>query len=89
MDSQLFAVMAGGGQSDAILRATNEDGSDTAIDFVRLFQNHPDFTYLQDLTFDLGQEAADIGLSLGGSAPTVECANSMSPTCESARTTPS
>ena len=47
MDSQLFAVMAGGGQSDAILRANNNDGSDVATNFQRLFQDHPDFTYLQ------------------------------------------
>lgn len=52
MKSQLFTVMAGGGASDSILRATS-DGSSAAIDFARLFQDHPDFTYLQDISFDI------------------------------------
>lgn len=53
MDSQLFAVMAGGGNSDAILRMNNDDDSDVATGFQRLFQNHPEFNYLQDISFDV------------------------------------
>ncbi|HYI48794.1 MAG TPA: hypothetical protein VEX35_10060 [Allosphingosinicella sp.] len=52
-DMQLFAVMAGGGQSDAIVRMDNDEASNVATNLTRLFRDNPDFTHLTDLSFDI------------------------------------
>ncbi|HEX8663395.1 MAG TPA: Ig-like domain-containing protein, partial [Beijerinckiaceae bacterium] len=52
-DMQLFAVMAGGGQSDAILRIDNEEASNVGTNLTRLFRDNPNFNHLTDLAFDV------------------------------------
>ena len=52
-DMQLFAVMAGSGQSDAVVRVDNEEASDVGTNLTRLFRDNPNFTHLQDLAFDI------------------------------------
>ena len=52
-DMQLFAVMAGGGQSDAVVRMDNDEASDVATNLTRLFRDNPDFNHLTDLSFDI------------------------------------
>ncbi len=52
-DMQLFAVMAGGGQSDAVLRMDNDEAVNTATNLARLFRDNPAFNRLTDLTFDI------------------------------------
>ena len=52
-DMQLFAVMAGGGQSDAVVRMDNDEASNVATNLTRLFRDNPDFNHLTDLSFDV------------------------------------
>jgi len=50
---QVFSVMAGGGQSDAILRMDGADGSSVGSNLARLFRDNPNFNHLSDLAFDV------------------------------------
>ncbi len=50
---QIFSVMAGGGQSDAILRVDGADGASVGTNLARLFRDNVDFHHLSDLTFDV------------------------------------
>ena len=52
-DMQLFAVMAGGGQSDAVVRMDNDEASNVATNLTRLFRDNPNFNHLTDLSFDI------------------------------------
>jgi VCBS repeat-containing protein len=52
-DMQLFAVMAGTGQSDALVRMDNDEGANSATNLTRLFRDNPNFTRLTDLSFDI------------------------------------
>ena len=50
---QVFSVMAGGGQSDAILRMDGADGSSVGTNLAGLFRDNPAFNHLSDLSFDV------------------------------------
>ncbi len=52
-DMQIIAVMAGGGQSDAILRVDNDEGSNVGTNLTRLFRDNPAFNHLSDIGFDM------------------------------------
>ena len=49
----LIAAMAGGGQSDAVLRIDNDTADGNGVSFDRLFRDNPAFNHLSDVTFDL------------------------------------
>jgi hypothetical protein len=52
-DMVMIAGMAGGGQSDAILRIGNDESANVASNFTRLFRDNPDFHHVTDVSFDL------------------------------------
>jgi VCBS repeat-containing protein len=52
-DMVLIAAMAGGGQSDAILRVGNDEEANVGTGLTRLFRDNPAFNRLADVTFDL------------------------------------
>jgi putative Ig domain-containing protein/peptidase M10/serralysin-like protein/cadherin-like protein len=52
-DMQMIAVMAGGGQSDAILRIDNDEASNAGTNLTRLFRDNIAFNHLSDLSVDL------------------------------------
>ncbi|MDE8651299.1 cadherin domain-containing protein [Novosphingobium album (ex Liu et al. 2023)] len=52
-DMVMIAAMAGGGQSDAILRVGNDEASNVGSGLARLFRDNPAFNHLSDMAFDL------------------------------------
>ncbi len=52
-DVVLIAGMAGGGQSDAILRIGNDEGANVGSNLTRLFRDNAAFNRVADVTFDL------------------------------------
>ena len=52
-DMVILAGMAGGGQSDAILRIGEEDNAGVHAGFTRLFRDNPAFNHISDVAFDL------------------------------------
>ncbi len=52
-DMVIIAGMAGGGQSDAVLRIGNDAADGNGVNFARLFQDNPAFNHITDVTFDI------------------------------------
>ena len=52
-DMVIIAGMAGGGQSDAILRIGNDEGANVGSHLARLFRDNPAFNHITDMTFDI------------------------------------
>jgi VCBS repeat-containing protein len=53
MDMVMIAGMAGGGQSDAILRVGNDEGANIGSNLTRLFRDNVAFNHITDVTFDI------------------------------------
>ncbi|WP_338818910.1 hypothetical protein [Acidovorax temperans] len=52
-DMVMIAAMAGGGQSDAILRIGRDGSESTGANLTRLFRDNPAFSHITDVAFDL------------------------------------
>jgi VCBS repeat-containing protein len=52
-DMVIIAGMAGGGQSDAMLRIGRDEGATTGSHLVRMFRDNVAFNHITDVTFDI------------------------------------
>ena len=52
-DMLIVSVMAGGGQSDAILTVDNDENANVGTNLTRLFRDNANFNHLSDLTWDI------------------------------------
>ncbi len=52
-DMLIVSVMAGGGQSDAILTVDNDENANVGTNLTRLFRDNAEFNHLSDITWDI------------------------------------